>query len=35
MAPPLEKILYVEDEEKIQKIVRMSLERVGGFTVEI
>ena len=35
MAPPLEKIVYVEDEEKIQKIVRMSLERVGGFEVDI
>ena len=32
---PLEKICYVEDDEDIQRIVRMSLERVGKMTVEI
>lgn len=31
----LDKILYVEDDEDIQRIVRMSLERVGKMTVEI
>ncbi|MEJ2175664.1 MAG: response regulator [bacterium] len=31
----LEKVLYVEDDEDIQRIVRMSLERVGKMTVEI
>jgi CheY-like chemotaxis protein len=35
MTPPLVRILYVEDEPKIQVIARMALERVGGFTVEI
>lgn len=32
---PLEKVLYVEDDEDIQRIVRMSLERVGKMVVEI
>ena len=32
---PLERICYVEDDEDIQRIVRMSLERVGKMTVEI
>jgi two-component system OmpR family response regulator len=32
---PLNKICYVEDDEDIQRIVRMSLERVGKMTVEI
>ncbi len=31
----LNKICYVEDDEDIQRIVRMSLERIGGFTVRI
>jgi len=31
----LEKILYVEDDEDIQRIVRMSLERVGKMAVDI
>ncbi len=31
----LEKICYVEDDEDIQRIVRMSLERVGKMRVEI
>jgi two-component system, OmpR family, response regulator len=30
----LEKILYVEDEPRIQFVTKMSLERIGGFTVE-
>jgi CheY-like chemotaxis protein len=34
-ATPLNKICYVEDDEDIQRIVRMSLERVGKMTVEI
>jgi len=34
-AKPLERICYVEDDEDIQRIVRMSLERVGKMTVEI
>ena len=32
---PLERIVYVEDDEDIQAIVRMSLERVGKMTVQI
>jgi CheY-like chemotaxis protein len=32
---PLQKICYVEDDEDIQRIVRMSLERVGKMNVEI
>ncbi len=31
----LNKICYVEDDEDIQRIVRMSLERVGKMTVEV
>jgi CheY-like chemotaxis protein len=31
----LNKICYVEDDEDIQRIVRVSLERVGKMTVEI
>jgi CheY-like chemotaxis protein len=31
----LQRICYVEDDEDIQRIVRMSLERVGKMTVEI
>jgi two-component system OmpR family response regulator len=32
---PLTKICYVEDDEDIQRIVRMSLERIGKMTVEV
>ncbi|MGH8705822.1 MAG: response regulator [Burkholderiales bacterium] len=32
---PLKRVCYVEDDEDIQRIVRMSLERVGKMTVEI
>ena len=32
---PLARICYVEDDEDIQRIVRMSLERVGKMTVEV
>ena len=32
---PLDRICYVEDDEDIQRIVRMSLERVGKMTVEV
>jgi two-component system OmpR family response regulator len=32
---PLIRIVYVEDDEDIQRIVRMSLERVGKMTVEV
>jgi CheY-like chemotaxis protein len=32
---PLSRICYVEDDEDIQRIVRMSLERVGKMTVEV
>ena len=32
---PLQRICYVEGDEDIQRIVRMSLERVGRMTVEI
>src|SRR5262245_38852972 len=34
-ATPLNRVCYVEDDEDIQRIVRMSLERVGKMTVEI
>jgi len=34
-AQPLDRICYVEDDEDIQRIVRMSLERVGKMTVEV
>ena len=32
---PLSRICYVEDDEDIQRIVRMTLERVGKMTVEV
>jgi two-component system, OmpR family, response regulator len=32
---PLNRISYVEDDEDIQRIVRMSLERLGKMTVDI
>ena len=32
---PLNKVCYVEDDEDIQHIVRMSLERIGKMQVEI
>ncbi len=34
-ARPLAKVCYVEDDEDIQRIVRLSLERVGKLTVEL
>ena len=34
-ARPLSRILYVEDDEDIQRIVRMSLERIGKMTVQV
>jgi len=34
-AHPLTRICYVEDDEDIQRIVRMSLERIGKMTVEV
>src|SRR5438552_418144 len=34
-AQPLTRISYVEDDEDIQRIVRMSLERVGKMTVDV
>jgi CheY-like chemotaxis protein len=34
-ARPLNRILYVEDDEDIQRIVRLSLERIGKMTVEV
>src|SRR5262247_933108 len=34
-ATPLNRICYVEDDEDIQRIVRMSLERVGKMTVQV
>ncbi|MCX7962464.1 MAG: response regulator [Burkholderiales bacterium] len=32
---PLNRILYIEDEEDIQRIARLALERIGKFTVEV
>ncbi|HUN69732.1 MAG TPA: response regulator [Burkholderiales bacterium] len=34
-AHALSRICYVEDDEDIQRIVRMSLERIGKMTVEV
>ena len=34
-APPLTRILYVEDEPDIQVVARLALETVGGFTLEV
>lgn len=34
-ARPLNRVLYVEDDEDIQRIVRMSLERIGKMTVQV
>ena len=34
-AAPLNRVLYVEDDEDIQRIVRMSLERIGKMTVQV
>ncbi len=33
MAPPISKIVYVEDEPDIQAIAQMALESIGGFQV--
>ena len=32
---PLKRVCYVEDDEDIQRIVRVSLERIGKMTVEL
>ena len=32
---PLSRVCYVEDDEDIQRIVRMSLEKIGKMTVEV
>jgi len=34
-ATPLQKVFYAEDDEDIQRIVRVSLERIGKMTVKI
>lgn len=34
-ARPLNRICYVEDDEDIQRIVRLSLEKIGKMTVEV
>ena len=34
-AQPLNRICYVEDDEDIQRIVRISLEKIGRMTVEV
>ncbi len=34
-AQPLNRICYVEDDEDIRRIVRVSLERIGEMTVEV
>ena len=34
-AQPLNRVCYVEDDEDIQKIVRMALERIGKMTVQL
>ena len=35
MDTTLDKILYVEDEPRIQFITKMALERLGGFTIAV
>ena len=35
MSKTLKKILYVEDDLDIQKVVKLALEEVGGFTVKL
>ena len=35
MAETLNRILYVEDEPDIQTVARLSLETLGGFTLEV
>ena len=35
LLPPLNRILYVEDEPDIRAIAKLALEMVGGFTVEL
>jgi len=35
MKKPLNRILYVEDDEDIATVARLALESVGGFTVEV
>lgn len=35
MSRPLQKILYVDDEEILHKMTRLTLERMGGYQVEI
>jgi CheY-like chemotaxis protein len=32
---PLQRVCYVEDDEDIQRIVRMSLERIGKMSVQV
>jgi len=34
-AQPLNRVCYVEDDEDVQRIVRLSLEKVGKMTVEV
>ncbi len=34
-APPLNRILFVEDEVDIQMVARLALEDIGGFEVEV
>lgn len=35
MTAPLSRILYVDDEVLLQKVTRISLEKLGGFTVAV
>ena len=34
-AQPLNRVIYVEDDEDVQRIVRLSLEKIGKLTVEV
>jgi len=34
-AKPLERVLCVEDDEDIRRILRLALERIGGMTVDL
>ena len=34
-APPLNRVSYIEDDEDIQRIVRLSLERIGKMSIDI
>ena len=34
-AKPLQRILYVDDDEEVQRLVQLALERIGGLAVQL